>query len=161
MYYGLIPLGIVHLAISLIAVGTGLTMLIRDKQITANTRLGYIYVFTTVLTCLTALMIYQHGSFGKAHILAILTLVAVVVARLAGNTKIFGNASRYVETISYSATFLFHMIPGITEASTRLPYGSPLAASGEDPGVKAATGVLFILFLIGATLQVRKLRSQT
>ncbi len=32
-------------------------------------------------------------------------------------------ASRYVETVGYSATFLFHLIPAITETTTRLPLG--------------------------------------
>jgi len=48
------------------------------------------------------------------------------VAYVAGYTKLYGWASPYVETVSYSATFLFHMIPGITETTTRLPLGAPL-----------------------------------
>jgi hypothetical protein len=30
-----------------------------------------------------------------------------------------------VETISYTATILFHMIPAVTETTTRLPLGAP------------------------------------
>lgn len=66
----------------------------------------------------------------------------------------------YVETGSYSGTFLFHMIPGITETSTRLPLGAPLLANVKVPELKVATGVLFVLFFIGATLQVRRLHTR-
>ncbi|MBL8021503.1 MAG: hypothetical protein JNM27_17670 [Leptospirales bacterium] len=155
--YGLIPLGIFHLAISLIAVASGAILLVREKAITAAGRLGQVYVVTTFITCATALGIYQHGGFGRAHILAILTLLALALA-VAGSKKLFGKASLLLEIVSFSATFLFHMIPALNEIATRLPYGNPLASSPEEPALKAATGLLLVLFLIGAALQVRRLK---
>ncbi len=162
MYYGLIPLGIFHLLISLFALGSGALCLIRDKAISFESTAGKVYVIATIVTCLSALGIYQHGAvFGKAHVLALITLAVLGAAFAADRGAFFGGASLYVETIGYSATFLFHLIPAITEAFTRLPYGSPIAASGEEPLVKAATGVLFLLFLVGAFLQVRRIRAST
>lgn len=158
--YGLVPLGIVHLAISLIAVFSGFALLVKDRKITAGSTLGWVYVVTTALTCATALGIYQHGGFGRGHILAVITLVVLALALAAGKTQLFGRASRYVETIGFSATLLFHMIPAIAEGATRLPYGAPLAASPEDPVVKMATGVAFLIFIAGVILQVRSLRSR-
>ncbi|HMY46305.1 MAG TPA: hypothetical protein PKX74_12570, partial [Leptospiraceae bacterium] len=58
----------------------------------------------------------------------------------------------------YSATFLFHWIPGVSEATTRLPLGSPLMNGPEDPALKTILGVLFVLFVVGSVLQVRSLR---
>jgi uncharacterized membrane protein len=154
---GLTPLGAVHTAISLIAVGSGLVALVRDKAISSKNLVGKTYVITTVLTCLTGFGIFQHGGFGPPHVLGIITLVVLGVAALAGTTGLFGRAAPYVETISYSATFFFHMIPGITETSTRLPLGAPLLASQEAPELQAATAVLFVAFLIGAALQARRI----
>jgi hypothetical protein len=116
-------------------------------------------VVTTIVTCVTAFGIFQHGGFGKPHVLGIVTLVVLGVAAVAGNSSLFGRASRYVETVSYSATFFFHLIPTITETSTRLPPGAPLVANADAPALQVATGVLFVAFLIGATLQVRRLRA--
>ena len=116
-------------------------------------------MITTVITCLTSFGIFQHGGFGKGHVLGIITLVVLAVAGVAGTTRLFGQASRYVEAVSYSATFFFHLIPAITETSTRLPPGSPLFSNPDAPALQAATGVLFVAFLIGATLQVRWLRA--
>lgn len=157
--FGLIPLGIFHLAVSLVAVGCGAYLLIKNGRITADTSIGLVYIAATIVTCATALGIYQHGGFGNAHILAILTLVVLFVAAAAGKTQVFGAASRYVEIIGFSATFLFHMIPAFTEAFTRLPHGAPLASSSEDPLVKLVTGLLFLIFLIGAVRQWQALRS--
>jgi uncharacterized membrane protein len=155
---GLTPLGTFHTAISLVAVGSGLVALVRDKAISPKTTVGKTYVITTVITCLTGFGIFQHGGFGPPHVLGVITLVVLGVAAAAGRGKLFGRAAPYVEAVSYSATFLFHMIPAVTETSTRLPVGAPLVANAEAPALQAANGVLFVLFLIGAALQVRHMK---
>jgi hypothetical protein len=68
-------------------------------------------------------------------------------------------AARYVATIGYSATFFFHWIPAITETSTRLPPGAPLAANADVPGMQMAAGFCFVLFLVGAFFQAMRLRA--
>jgi uncharacterized membrane protein len=155
---GLTTLGIIHTAISLVAVGAGIIAFVRDKGITTHNRLGQTYLYTTLLTALTGFGIFQHGGFGKPHVLGVVTIIVLGVAVLAAYKK-FGRASPYVETVSYSATFFFHMIPAITETSTRLPAGAPLLSNADAPELQVATAVMFVLFLIGATLQVRRLRS--
>ncbi len=156
---GLTQLGIVHTAISLVAVVAGAIALIRDKRISSRNLVGRIYIVTTMFTCLTGFGIFQHGGFGKPHALGIITLVVLGIAWLAGKTNMFGRLSAYVETVGYLATFLFHMIPGITETTTRVPLGAPLLPNADAPQLQVASGVLFLLFLIGATLQVRALRA--
>ncbi len=158
--FGLTQLGIVHTAISLVAVVAGAIALIRERKISSRNTVGKVYIVTTVLTCLTGFGIFQHGGFGKPHMLGIITLVVLGIAWLAGYTSVFGRLAPYIETVSYSATFLFHMIPGITETTTRLPLGAPLLPNADAPQLQAASGVLFLLFLIGATLQVRALRAE-
>lgn len=157
---GLTTLGTFHTAISLVAVGAGITALVRDREISPRNRLGQVYVATTVITCLTGFGIFQHGGFGKPHVLGVITLLVLGVAAIAARTRVFGRASRYVEALAYSATFLFHWIPGLVETTTRLPIGRPLVADREGPELQAAAGGLFVLFLIGAALQVLRMRRQ-
>ncbi|MDB5384868.1 MAG: hypothetical protein JWM11_514 [Planctomycetaceae bacterium] len=157
---GLTPLGIFHTAISLIAVVAGFIALVRDGVISPGNWVGRIYITTTVITCVTGFGIFRHGAFGIAHVLGIITLVVLAIAGCAGKTKIFGSASRFVEVVSYSTTFFFHLIPALTETATRLPVGSPLAASPDAPLLQAATGFLFVAFLVGVSLQVVRLRAQ-
>lgn len=156
--FGLTQLGIVHTLISLIAVVAGIACFLKAGRIVPASTAGKIYIATTILTCVTGFGIFAHGGFGKPHVLGIITLLVLAVAWLGDRGK-FGRASIYVATLSYSATFLFHMIPAITETSTRLPLGAPLLASAEAPELKTATGVLLLLFVIGAALQVRALRA--
>ena len=158
MYYGLTSLGVLHTVISLLAVGAGIIALVRDGKISANNTLGKFYIITTIIVCLTGFGIFQHGGFGKPHVLGIITLLVFCIA-YAANKKSLGKNSSIIETVCYSATFFFHIVPAITESATRLPLGAPLASSPEDPRIKMAIGICFVLFLIGAFLQVRKMRS--
>lgn len=159
MYYGLTPLGILHTAISLIAVAAAIAAFLRDGRIIAGSRLGRVYIWTTVLTCLTGFGIFQHGGFGKPHMLGVVTLVVLAVAALAGRRRVFGNLSPYVETVLYSLTFFFHMIPAVTETSTRLPYGKPWLPNADAPELQTIAAGMFLLFLVGATAQVLRLRT--
>ena len=155
---GLTNLGIIHTAISLVALASGAIALVRYKEIPPKLFIGKLYIWTTVLTCLTGFPIMQHGGFGAPHVLGVITLLVLILAAVAGRTTVFSGASRYVETISYSATFFFHWIPTIVETSTRLPVGSPLVTDREGPEIQAATGIVFLLFVIGVILQVLRLR---
>lgn len=157
--FGLTPLGVIHTAISLVAVGAGIVALLREGLITSRDGVGMVYVIATVLTCFTGFGIFQHDGFGKAHLLGVVTLVVLGVAAVAEYTRAFGRAGLHVATMSYSATFLFHWIPAITEASTRLPPGRPLLPNADAPELQIATGVLVVLFLLGAALQLRHLRT--
>ncbi|MGC4021409.1 MAG: hypothetical protein QM734_05435 [Cyclobacteriaceae bacterium] len=156
LIYGLTYLGVFHTLLSLIAVVTGAIALTRDGKISWNNSIGKVYVISTIVVCLTGFGIFQHGGFGKPHVLGIITLVTLGVIWAAANNKL-GKRSIYIETIGYSLTFFFHIVPGITESLTRLPYGAPIATGPEDPLVQKLIGVCFVLFVIGAVIQARKM----
>jgi hypothetical protein len=50
------------------------------------------------------------------------------------------------------------MIPAFTETSTRLPVGAPWASGPDDPNLQKAVGIAFLVFLVGATAQIVRLR---
>ena len=77
------------------------------------------------MTTLTGFPIFRHGSAGPPHVLGVLTPVVLALAAIAGRTRLFGGASVYVETTSYSATVLLLMAPTVTETLTRVPPSSP------------------------------------
>lgn len=151
----IIPLGWFHTAMGIIALISGVFALARYKEITLQTRSGQIYLVTTFITAGTALAIFQHGAFGPAHGLAVMTLAALAVGTVASTTNLFGKLSRYVRAVSYSATLLFHSIPAVTDSLMRLPVGDPILTSIEDPVLKMCYAALLFLFLVGVSLQLR------
>ncbi|AXQ27525.1 hypothetical protein D0B54_01990 [Solimonas sp. K1W22B-7] len=155
---GLTSIGIIHTAISLVAVGAGFYSLARHGAIAWRHTAGRTYVLATALTCLTALFIFQHGGFNKAHVLGIFTLLVLAVA-WGAEMRPGLPAARYIATLGYSFTLLLHMIPAFTETATRLPPGAPLVSGPDDPRLLPAFGVAFLVFLAGAVLQFRHLRA--
>ena len=151
----IIPLGWFHTAMGIIALISGVVALVKYKEITPQTRSGQIYLITTLITAGTALAIFQHGAFGPAHGLAVMTLAALAVGTVASTTNLFGKLSRYVRAVSYSATLLFHSIPAVTDSLMRLPVGDPVLTSIEDPVLKMCYAALLFLFLAGVSLQLR------
>ena len=156
----IIPLGWLHTVMGIIALISGVVALVKYKEITPQTRSGQIYLVTTLITAGTALAIFQHGAFGPAHGLAVMTLAALAVGTVASTTNLFGKLSRYVRAVSYSATLLFHSIPAVTDSLMRLPVGDPVLTSIEDPVLKMCYAVLLFLFLVGVSLQLRWVYSQ-
>jgi uncharacterized membrane protein len=155
---GLTSLGLIHTAISLVALFTGIYALIRDREITSANALGKVYIWATILTCITGFGIFQHGGFGKPHALGALTLLVLAVASIPGGVMRFGERWQYVVTSCYTLTLFFHFVPGITETFTRLPVGAPLFSSPEDPRLEKVIGSVLLIFLVIIGLQIRQLR---
>jgi uncharacterized membrane protein len=151
----IIPLGWFHTAMGIIALASGVLTLSRFKEISPKTRSGQVYLAATLITAVTALGIFQHGGFGVAHALAVVTLAALATGTIAATTTLFGEFSRYVQAVGYSSTLLFHCIPAITDALLRLPVGDPVLTSIEDPILKLCYLGLLVLFLVGVGLQLR------
>lgn len=157
--FQLTPLGLFHTLVSIVAVVTAFVALYRDKGISPRTSIGRTYLLTLLITTLTGFPIFRHGSIGPPHIVGVIILIVLAVAALAGTTRVFGRASAYVETVSYSTTVLLLMIPTVTETLTRVPPSAPWVASPEAPIFPPLYSALLVLFLVGVFLQVRGLRA--
>jgi hypothetical protein len=149
-----------HTGIAIIALLSGLYALAKFKIIALTQITGKIYLGCTFLAALSALAIYKHGGFGAAHALAVLTLLALLVGALMEKYKLLGKFSPYLQAASYSATFLFHMIPAITDGLMRLPVDSPIVTNIEDPLLKQFYLAFLITYLIGVSLQFIWLRNR-
>lgn len=154
----LTSLGFIHTAISLVAVVSGFLALTHGRGITWSDRTGRVYIITTLLTCLTAFGIFQHGGFGKPHALAVVTLLVLGFAFFADRRSEFSAWAFYAAPVTYSTTLFLHMIPGVTETFTRLPLQAPVFSSPEDPALQQVIGVLFGIYIAGVALQVWRLR---
>ncbi len=155
----LTPLGVFHTSLSLVAVVSAIAALIKDRGVSPRSRVGRVYIWSLVATCLTGLPIFRHGAIGPPHVLGVLTLATFAVAAIAGKTQVFGRLSAYVETVSYWVTLLFLGISTVTETLTRVPPGAPIVASPEAPIFKPLYLALLVLFLIGVTMQIKRLRT--
>lgn len=146
-----------HTVIAILAVPAGVYTLAKYKIISSARRSGTVYLALTLVATATALGIYKHGGFGPAHGLAVLSLGALFAGYVAEKTRLFGRLSVYLQAGFYSATFLFNLIPAVTEAFLRIP-DKPLIKGLDDPLLQGTHLALLVMFIIGLTMQIRWLR---
>jgi hypothetical protein len=94
--FQLTPLGLFHTRVSIVAVAAALLALCVDRTISPRTAIGRFYLVTLFVTTVTDLPIFRHGGIGPAHVVGVLTLVALAFAALASMTSLFGRGSAYV-----------------------------------------------------------------
>ncbi len=153
-------LGWIHTIIAIIALITGFYTLAIYKVITPEQKTGQIYLICTVITAVTALMIYKHGAFGPGHRLAVLTLLAFFGGFVVTKIRVFGKTAEYIQALCFSGTLLFHMIPAITEGLLRLPPRDPILTNPRDPILEKFYLAFLVVFLVGYVMQFLWLRKQ-
>lgn len=155
---GITAFGMLHTVISLIGMGAGFVALFARFRIGRDTGAGRVFVWFTALSAITGLFIYHHGGFGKPHVLSLMTLLVLALGMWQERRGIARWQALRVASLLYTVALFFHFIPGLTETFTRLPVGSPLFASPEDPQLAASIGVVALLFFGLGLLQWRHLR---
>ena len=154
-------LGWIHTGCGIAAILIGAYALNKYKVISLSERAAKIYLLLTLITASTALAIYNQGGFRIAHVLAILTLLALMAGTIVEKTYMLGSLSKYFFTLCYTSTFLFHMIPAITDTLRRLPVGDPFASSLDDPLVVSFHVLFFVIFVFSYVWQVQWLKRET
>ena len=153
-------LGWFHTILGILAVLSGFYTLYKYKIITTEESSGRLYVLVTLLVAGSALGIYNQGGFGIAHVLAVLTLIALAGGYIMEKFKWFGSFSKYFQALGYTSTLLFHMIPAITDFLRRLPVGDPFIDSFEDPLLLNFHTAFLVIYLVGLVAQIVWLKRQ-
>src|SRR5476651_1358951 len=129
-------LGIIHTAISIFALLSAFYALARYGRIIPVNAAGRLYIFLTVITCLTGLPIMKTGQPTPGHFLAVLILVLLPFGIFAKSIKPFAKGAVYIQAFIMSLTLFFSCIPAIVETLTRLPINSPIAANPNAPVIQ-------------------------
>lgn len=151
-------LGWFHTVLGVLAVLSGFYTLYKYRVISLKEASGKLYVVVTLVVAGSALGIYNQGGFGIAHILAVLTLIALAGGVIMEKANLFGSFSKYFQALGYTSTLLFHMIPAITDFLRRLPVGDPFIDSFEDPLLINFHLAFLVIYLVGIILQLMWLK---
>jgi uncharacterized membrane protein len=146
-------LGWLHTVIAIMALIAGFYTLAIYKVIKLGNKSGKIYLACTFIAATTALMIYNQGGFGPAHMLAMLTLLALLGGTLVSKVPAFSKIAEYFQAFCFSGTLLFHMIPAITDGLLLLPIGDPFLTDKHDPLLRNFYLLFLVIFLVGYIAQ--------
>ena len=149
-------LGIFHTAISVIALLVAFYALYKDGKLDPANSRGKWYTWLTVITCVTGFPIMKTGHFTPGHYTAIIIIVLLPLGIYA--KKLFGKLGNAIQIIAMSTTLFLSCVPAIVETLTRLPISHPIASGPNDPIIKNGLGILFVVFLLGVSYQLIKLR---
>lgn len=151
-----------HTIIGIVAILAGVYSLAKFKVIRSDNASGQTFLICTLIAAVSALFIYRAtGSFNPAHGLAVMTLVALAGGYLMEKTNVFGALSPYLQATAYSACFLFHMIPAITDGLRRLPVDDPIVKEQSDPLLLNFYLAFLIMYVVGLAAQLVWLRRQS
>ena len=153
-------LGWFHTVLGVLAVLSGFYTIYKYRVISFQESSGKLYILVTLIVAGSALGIYNQGGFGVAHVLAVLTLIALTGGYIMERYRWFGSFSKYFQALGYTSTLLFHMIPAITDFLRRLPVGDPFIDSFDDPLLLNFHFSFLVIYLIGITLQMVWLKRQ-
>jgi hypothetical protein len=153
-------LGIVHTAISILAILFALYALFRSGKIDPVSTPGKRYVWLTLLTCITGLPIMRFGHPTAGHYLAIIILILLPIGIYARRMRFLGKAGEYIQVFIMSTTLFLSCIPLIVESLTRLPISHPIAYGPDDPLLKNALTGLLVVYAIGVIYQLIRVRTK-
>ena len=141
-------LGWFHTILGVLALLFGFYSLGKYKFIKYENFSGKFYLLITLIFEGTSLLIYNQGGFGPAHAMGVLAIGAVFVGIFAEKTQVFRSFSKYIETLSYSSTFLFHLVPATFDGLRRLPTDNPIVKELDDPILLNSILAVFLIYLL-------------
>lgn len=150
-----------HTIIAITALFAGFYTLAVHKVITLEHKTGQVYLGCTLIAALSALMIYNQGGFGPAHILAVLTILALLAGFLVSKIPVFSKIADYFQALCYSGTLLFHMLPAITDGLLRLPVNDPILTTFHDPLLRKFYLSFVAMFIVGYSFQFFWIKKRT
>ena len=153
-------LGIIHTAISILAILVALWALFRSGKIDPASGPGKWYIWLTVLTCVTGLPIMRFGHPTGGHYLAIMILILLPIGIYSRRIRFLGKSGEYIQVFVMSTTLFLSCIPLVIESLTRLPISHPIAYGPDDPLLKNALTGLLIVYAIGVIYQFIRLRAK-
>ena len=102
-------LGWFHTVLGVLAVLSGFYTLYKFRVISLKEGSGKVYVLVTFVVAASALGIYNQGGFGIAHMLAVLTLIALVGGVIMEKNQSFWCLLKiFSSTWLYKHTFVSH-----------------------------------------------------
>jgi len=146
-------LGWAHTIVAIVALLAGFYTLAVFKVIRLQNVSGGLYLGCTLFAAISALFIYNQGGFGPGHMLAVLTLLAVLAGAAVVKVPALSKIAVYFQAFCFSGTLLFHMIPAITDGLLRLPLGDPYLTNKQDPLLFKFYLLFVVIFLVGYSAQ--------
>jgi len=148
---------ILHTAISLIAIASGLIVLagmLRARRLPGWTA---VFLVTTILTSVTGFM-FPISGLTPAIVFSLISIVILVIALAALYLKHLSGAWRWIYVTTALVALYLNVFVLIVQSFQKLPALQKLAPTQSEPPFLIAQAVALIAFLILGAMAARKFR---
>jgi hypothetical protein len=149
----------IHVLISLIAIATGLIVLLGMFTGKLLKPWNGIFLLFTVLTSVTGFFFPYSGKITPGIILGILSLIVLAIALLALYAYHLNGPWRRTYLVSALVALYFNVFVLVAQLFEHVPSIHALAPTGTETPFKLAQGTLLILAIVLITLAARRFRN--
>jgi uncharacterized protein YggT (Ycf19 family) len=137
----------IHVIISLIAIVSGLIVLI--AMLSSNRSAGWtaLFLLTTILTSATGFLFPIHG-FTPALGVGAVSLVVLAIALLALYGRHLAGAWRWIYVATAVTALWFNVFVLIAQGFLKVPFLHALAPTGGEPPFLIAQSVVLVIFVV-------------
>lgn len=146
-----------HVIISVIAIASGLVVLLAMDGNRRLPALTAIFLATTVLTSVGGFF-FHSKMIGPPHVVGVISLIDLAVALAALYLGKAAGFWRPVYVITATIALYLNFFVLVVQAFAKVPALNALAPKGTEPPFVAAQGVTLVVFVILGYLAVRKYR---
>jgi hypothetical protein len=150
---------LVHVLISLIAIGSGFLILygmIAGRRMDSGTIL---FLSTTVLTSLTGYG-FPFTHLLPSHIVGAISLVALAIAIFARYSRHLAGGWRRTYVISAALALYLNVFVFVVQSFEKIPALHTLAPTQKDPPFAVVQLLVMIVFIVLTRLAVKRFRAQ-
>jgi hypothetical protein len=144
----------VHVALSLIGIASGIFVLLGWLAARRSEGLTALFLSTTVLTSVTALMF--PGSIDPAKVIGILSLVVLAIALVALYVNRLAGAWRWIYVITALVALYLNVFVAVVQSFQKLPPLAALAPTQSEPPFVVAQVAVMAIFIALGVLAVRR-----
>ena len=148
---------ILHVIISLVAIVSGLVVLVGMLRASRLPGWTALFLATTILTSVTGFM-FPISGVTPAIVLGLMSIVILVIALAALYLKQLSGAWRWIYVTTALAALYFNVFVLIVQAFQKVPALQKLAPTQSEPPFLIAQGVALIAFLVLGTQAARRFR---
>jgi len=146
-----------HVIISLVAIVSGLVVLVGMLRASRLPGWTALFLVTTILTSVTGFM-FPISGVTPAIVLGLISIVILAIALAALYLKHLSGAWRWIYVTTALAALYFNVFVLIVQAFQKVPSLQKLAPTQSEPPFQIAQGVTLLAIVILGTMAVKRFR---
>jgi hypothetical protein len=148
---------LVHTVLSLVALVTGLVVVLGLLGSHRLPGLTALYLVTSVVTTVTGFF-FPTSSFMPSHGVGIVSLVMLLAAIFGRYVYHFAGAWRWIYAVGVALSVYFLVFVGIVQAFMKVPALRAMAPTQSEPPFAIAQGIVLVIFIVLTIAAARKFR---